>query len=111
MERINDYRNCIEKIILDYDKYKSGYSTIHNEVLFDRERDHYQLMRIGWHEDERLAGCILHFDIKDGKIWIQHDGTEHGIANDLLEMGVPKSDIVLAYHAPYKRKYTGFAEG
>jgi hypothetical protein len=34
-----------------------------------------------------------------------------GIANELVDMGVPKEDIVLAYHAPYKRKYTGFAEG
>jgi len=26
-------------------------------------------------------------------------------------MGVPKEDIVLAYHAPYKRKFTEFAVG
>ena len=52
---------------------------------------------------------MLHIDIKEGKIWIQHDGTEIGIANELVEMGVPKQDIVLAFHAPYKRQYTGFA--
>lgn len=38
-------------------------------------------------------------DIKDGKIWIQHDGTESGVANELGELGVPKADIVLAYFA------------
>ena len=47
--------------------------------------------------------------LKNGKIWIQHDGTEIGVANELVEWGVPKEDIVLAYHAPYKRQYTGFA--
>ena len=52
----------------------------------------------------------MHMDIKDGKIWIQHDGTEIGVANELVELGVPKEDIVLAYHAPYQRVYTGFAE-
>ncbi len=51
----------------------------------------------------------MHFDIKDGKIRIQHDGTEIGVANELVEMGVPKEDIVQAYHPPYKRPYTGFA--
>lgn len=35
--------------------------------------------------------------------------TEVGVANELVELGVPKEDIVLAYHAPYQRKYTGFA--
>jgi hypothetical protein len=53
----------------------------------------------------------LHLDIKDGKIWIQHDGTEIGIANQLVALGVPKSDIVLAFHSPFKRQFTEFAVG
>ncbi|MBL7066116.1 MAG: XisI protein [Anaerolineae bacterium] len=32
---------------------------------------------------------------------------EVGVANELVELGVPKA--VLAYHAPYERPYTGFA--
>lgn len=43
------------------------------------------------------------------KYWIQNDGTEVGIANVLVERGVPQQDIVLAYHAPYLRKFTDFA--
>jgi hypothetical protein len=42
-------------------------------------------------------------------VWIQHDATDVGIANELLARGVPKEDIVLAFHPPYKRPYTGFA--
>lgn len=45
-------------------------------------------------------------EIKDGKIWIERDGTEIGVANELVEAGVPKQDIVLAFKAPYKRKFT-----
>ena len=51
----------------------------------------------------------MHLDIKNGKIWIQHDGMEIGVANELVELGVAKEHIVLAYHPPYKRPYTGFA--
>jgi hypothetical protein len=54
---------------------------------------------------------VLHIDIKDDQIWIQHDGTESGVANDLVAMGIPKEDIVLAFHAPYKHPYTGFGVG
>ncbi len=50
----------------------------------------------------------MNFDIKDGKIWIQHDGTEIGVANELVEMGVPNEDIVLAYHPPYKGRTTAY---
>jgi hypothetical protein len=45
----------------------------------------------------------------EGKFWIEHDLTEEGIATELLREGVPKEDIVLAFHAPEMRKYTEFA--
>ena len=51
----------------------------------------------------------IHADIVNGKIYIQHDGTEDGIATDLEIAGVPKSDIVLAFHAPELRKHTEYA--
>jgi hypothetical protein len=53
----------------------------------------------------------MHIDLKDGKIWIQHDGTEEGIANRLVEAGAPREDIVLVFHALYKRRFTEFAQG
>ncbi|KAF3884136.1 MULTISPECIES: XisI protein [Nostocales] len=77
------------------------------QTLFDSEQDHYQLLYVGWRGSKRHFGCVLHLDIKDGKIWIQHDGTEEGIANRLVEMGVPKQDIILAFHVPL-RQFTGF---
>ena len=52
----------------------------------------------------------LSLDIaKDGKIWIQYDGTEEGIANKLVERGISKDDIVLAYQSTYTRQLSGFA--
>ncbi|NEQ17994.1 MAG: XisI protein, partial [Moorea sp. SIO3E2] len=46
------------------------------QTVFDTEQDHYQLLYVGWRGNKRDFGCILHVDIKGGKIWIQHDGTE-----------------------------------
>ncbi|MGD1712560.1 XisI protein [Dapis sp. BLCC M172] len=109
MEKLTKYRNYVKNIITEYSQYKPSYGDIEVQVVFDEERDHYQLLNVGWHENRRVRGCVLQIDIKDEKIWIQHDGTEIGIANELLDLGVPKSDIILAFHAPYKRKYTGFA--
>jgi hypothetical protein len=58
-----------------------------------------------------IYATIVHIDIRNGKIWVQYDGTEEGMANRLLELGVPRDDIVLAFHPPYKRQYTNFAVG
>lgn len=51
----------------------------------------------------------MHFDIKDGKVWVQYDGTDFDPVGELLDMGLRQDEIVLGFHAPYKRKYTGFA--
>ncbi|MHC5732600.1 MAG: element excision factor XisI family protein, partial [Nostoc sp.] len=42
------------------------------------------------------------------KIWIQQNMTDVDLAQELLEMGVPKDDIVLGLQPPYKRPYTGY---
>jgi XisI protein len=47
--------------------------------------------------------------IRDRKFWIEEDWTEEGIANDLVQAGVPREDIVLAFHEPKMRQHTGFA--
>ena len=79
------------------------------EVVFDRTRDRYLWMDVGWDKDRRVHGCLVHIDLIDGKIWIQRDGTEDGIAADLERAGIPKEDIVLGFRPPELRPYTGYA--
>jgi hypothetical protein len=111
MARLEDYPGYVEEIIRRYGQYKPAYGDVEVQMIFDRENHHYQLINVGWNKNLRIRGCVLHIDVKNGKIWIQHDGTETGVANELAEMGVPKQDIVLAFHAPYKRQYTDFGVG
>ncbi|WP_298608803.1 XisI protein [uncultured Thiothrix sp.] len=111
MEKLELYRSYIKQILEHYAQFKPAYGDLNMQLIFDEVRDSYQLMTIGWLGYDRYHGSVLHVEIKNGLIWIQHDGTEGGIANELVELGVPKSDIVLAFHAPYKRKFTGFATG
>jgi len=109
MERIN-YRELVQTILKRHSIHHSNDDT-EVQLIFDTDRDHYQVIHLGWEELRRVYGCIIHIDIKDGKIWIQRDGTETGVANELVTAGVPKQDIILGFHAPYKRKFTEFAAG
>lgn len=109
MDKVGQYRQIVEKILLEHSQVQPAYGEIEMAVLFDRERDHYQVLRSGWLQKQRVYGVLIHIDLKDTKIWIQYDGTEVGVANELLERGIPKTDIVLAYHSPFMRQYSGFA--
>jgi hypothetical protein len=111
MDTLDQYRQIVRQILTNYAQVKPSYGEIVRQTVFDTERDHYQVVNTGWEKKRRIYGCLIHVDIQADKIWIQYDGTEVGIANELVEAGVPKQDIVLAYQSPSMRKLTEFAVG
>ena len=59
----------------------------------------YELVvSVGWQGIRRVQHSLLHLDIINGKVWVQRDGTEDGIVDELEAAGIPKRDIVLAFH-------------
>lgn len=109
MADINHYRQLVQDLLQEYSNIRANNEEVEAEAIFDTQRDRYQVVHVGWSNKRRVYGCVLHLDIKDGKIWIQHDGTEGGIALKLVDRGVPKHDIVLGFHSPFKRQFTEFA--
>jgi hypothetical protein len=109
MATIDKYRTYIKQLLEKYGYFPLSQDETESQIIIDEQHDHYQLVHVGWSNNRRTYGCVLHIDIKGNKIWIQHDGTEIGMANELVALGVPKQDIVLAFHAPSKRPYTEFA--
>ena len=109
MDTLENYRQRIQKILTDYAQVPYAYGEVQIEPVFDRENDRYLLMIVGRENDRRVHGCLVHIDILNGKLWIQRDGTERGIANELVNAGVPKEQIVLGFRSPEIRKHTEFA--
>lgn len=103
------WRPLIERILREYAAIPYAHGEMITLPVFDRDGDHYLLMVQGRDQGKRVHGCLVHVDIIDGKIWVQRDGTESGIAVELVEAGVPRERIVLAFHAPEDRTYSGFA--
>jgi hypothetical protein len=103
------YSEIVQQLLEDYAALSGDDKTVATELIFDTVRDSYQLVHVGWQDDRRIHGCILHLDIRDGKVWLQHNGTENDIAVELVDMGVAKSDIVIGFHSPFKRQFTEYA--
>ncbi|ACK66663.1 XisI protein [Rippkaea orientalis PCC 8801] len=110
LEKIELYRQYIQKLLTEHSQVIWD-KRIQAQTIFDVKNDHYQLVYVGWKGAKRVYGVVLHLDIIDEKIWIQQDGTEVGIANKLVELGVPKKDIVLGFDPPMMRQYTEFSVG
>ncbi len=108
MDKLERYRQCLQNLLSNYVAIPISNGEIESQTVFDLQHDHYQVINVGWDGDRRVHGCVLHLDIKDGKIWVQHNTTELRIAHELVGMEIPKEDIVLGFQAPYVREYTGF---
>jgi hypothetical protein len=109
MDDIVQYRRVIREVIREYAQYRPSRGDVEIEIIFDEANDHYELMYSGWNGPYRIHGSVLHIDIRNGKVWIQYDGTEGGIAEEFVKAGIPKDKIVLAFKSPEIRPHTDFA--
>ena len=112
--KLERYREIARSIVNEYALYKPYYGDIELQAISDtcgglRLRDSYLLISFGWQGDRRVHSTILHLRIVEGKFWLERDETEEGITQYLLDHGVPKEDIVLAFYHPEDRKLTDFA--
>jgi hypothetical protein len=113
MDRVKKYRTILKEVLKAYAADELNQKRIPDEmqtrIIIDTENDHYQVLYAGWHNDRQIFSVVFHFDIIDGKIWVQRNGSDYDIIEDIEQKGVPKSDIVLAFHAPTMRHFTEYA--
>lgn len=109
MDKLNKYKKNIRSVLSLYLNIKYANANIKNRPVYDNENNQFLIISEGWQGNNHFHSCLIHLEIINEKIWIQCDNTEDGIANDLLKAGIPKEDIVLGFHEPSVRKYTGFA--
>ena len=108
MDEIEFYRETIQALLTEYAAIPIANGEIECYTVFDTRQDHYQVVNVGWDGYRRVYGCVIHLDIKDGKIWLQHNMTEMRVAHKLADRGIARENIVLGFQAPEMRPYTEF---
>lgn len=101
MDKKQKYEKAILTLLNDYARIKPvNWRTAENQVIADRENHHYQLVRLGWKEQQYLHFVVFHFDIKGDKIWVQQNHTDLPIADELEDLGVASDDIIFPFAEP-----------
>ena len=111
MDQTLKYKELIKNILNRYVEIdrRQPETGIDFFLIADDVQGHYVWTTLGWSNGKRSRYIHAHLRIFNEKIYIETDLTENGIATDLLNAGVPASDIVLAFHEPSVRQYTEFA--
>ena len=109
-DKLKNYEHIIIETLREYaDMYNQQHDGLEAKVIVDQKGGHYQLLNCGWRKGHYQFYVIFHFDIKDGKVWVQENRTDVLIAQYLSEKGIPKSDIVLGLQEPELRASSGYA--
>lgn len=110
MDPVSEYRQIIQSIFKEYallfNNQPEGVEVL---AVCDESIDTYALINVGWEGNERTNTTSVLMRIVNGKIWVEEDRTMYGFVDELLDAGVPKEDIVLAFHSPKMRQYMEFA--
>jgi hypothetical protein len=98
MDTALKYQTAILAFLEDYAKViPYGWKKVQNQIIADRERNHYQLVRVGWHNGEHIHYTVFHFDLVHGQVLIQENRTDAPIVDELVDLGIRRSDILLAF--------------
>ena len=109
MDRDNSYRAVVKRVLHEVAEMTPSEPNIRTEFVCDDALGHYQVGQVGWDGKRRIDDVFVHIDVVEGKVWLQHDGTDLRIAEDLMRAGIPREHIVLAFHHPARRVDTDFA--
>lgn len=109
MESLDHQRSLIVTLLTDLAESITTEDTVETVVIADRERDHYQLLYVGWEGEQRVFDTAVYIRLHHDKIWIEHNALPERVGELLVAAGVPRDRIVLGFQPPQLRPLTDFA--
>jgi hypothetical protein len=103
VDKIARYQQILQELIARHAENHPSHGRIETFPISDNTAHHYLLVDVGWDNTGRVYSVAFHARLRDGKIWIEWDGTDPSLTQELIESGIPESDIVLGFYRPEYR--------
>ncbi len=91
------HRGIVKGVISKYAELRPSHGEIRLDTIFDERQDRYALMQVGWDRGLRVRGNLIYVTLKDDRVYIEYDGIEQGIVEELIDRGISREKIVLAF--------------
>lgn len=75
-------------------------------TLFDTKQQHFQLLQMGWVEERFIFSCLVHIEVKQSQIWIQHNRTDIELKPLLVAAGISAQNIRIGFVPDYLQNLT-----
>ncbi len=92
------YRQILEKTVNRHAKFQPANGNIKTHAVCDTQNDDYMVVDSGWNEKgRRIYDVVIHFRLQNGKVTVERDNTDAEVVRELIEDGIAKDDITLAF--------------
>jgi len=108
-DELNRYREIVKRVVAPYADLKYANGDFYNQAVFDEKADRYLVISTGFDGYKRYHGCVVDIAIRNGKVWLEADNTDALIARELVDAGIPRSEIVPGFRHPAARVDTEYA--
>ncbi|MGH9800328.1 MAG: element excision factor XisI family protein [Blastocatellia bacterium] len=96
--KLNNYRKILPQVLEYHAALPAEPTNAESIPICDPVHDNYLLMDIFPDPKGSAAHIVVHLRLKNGKVRVERDGIEDGIAQDLIKAGVAEKDIEYTFY-------------
>jgi hypothetical protein len=98
LEKLDRYRQILQRVVEYHAAMPGEPEDVESIPICDPVHDNYVLMDVGSESNRRVPYIVFHLRLQNGRVRIERDGIEYGIAQDLIDAGIPEEDIVFTFY-------------
>jgi|SRR3954466_6459718 hypothetical protein len=101
MDKLEKYRRILRETVERHAKFQPANGSIKTHSIVDEADGDFMVIDAGWSEKgRRIYDVTLHFRLEDETVIIERDTTDAEVVRELLEKGIDKGDVILAFNDP-----------
>ncbi|HLY27091.1 MAG TPA: element excision factor XisI family protein [Aggregatilineales bacterium] len=86
-----------ETLIQELDKYTGKAFNGYSYLTASADQSHFVITSVGYVQEQRIVNTAIIVQIVNGKILIDRDIYDKQLVDALLQVGIPREKIILAY--------------
>ena len=98
IDKLNHYRQILQRVVEHHAAMPAEPERIESLPICDPIHGDYLLMDVDRSPKGGAGDIVFHLRLKDGRVQVERDGIEDGIAQDLIEAGIAEEDIVYTFY-------------
>lgn len=110
MDKLNKYKAILQEELEYHTKGRiANAPELQHYLVINKEETDFLVLLMGWYKRRFRHNVMYHLQLKDQKVHIYCINTDVDIAANLVEAGIPQSDIIIAFRPEYLQEKSDYS--